>query len=545
MSFISKKSTIAFFLFVLFIVTYHANNTVIEEGDAIANTTLPVALLQHGSLSVTPDTSPRSFSWFVAGYNINEPIITTVHRWDETYQGKTFNEWRSQGHVKLRKPAYYITWSEKQQVYVNTYGPASGLTLLPLMSILYAIDRDIGVKERLLLSAAKLHASTLVALSAIFIFFIATRFVSTGQAFFISLLYGFGTCVWSISSQNIWQQTVNLFFIIIGVFFLIKIDKRSAFGALSGLMFGAAMASRMTSLLLLVSVFIYLALYHRRSAVYFALTAWIFPALIAWYNHYYFDSIFTFGQSVVGEELAIEKTGNPDVWQTPLWYGALGQLISPSRGLFVFSPFLIFSFWGVFRVWRDSTYRVLRPLTLGSAAIACIQFKWFDWWGGWTYGYRPLVDLVPLLMLFMIPVISTILRKKLIASVFVLTFAWSVFVQALGAMSYDKVGWNERQAYSVLLPGWDRRILFSQDEAMNLVREHGGEFVGSHGCNMDYKFCRHRLWSIEDNQIWYYMTHYSEAREKRLAPGWEQLSIFMEKQGSKGDQDKGDEKTKS
>jgi hypothetical protein len=536
MSFISRKSSIAF---------YHANNSVIEEGDAIANTTLPIALLQHRSLSFTPETSPRSFSWIVAGHNINEPIITTVHRWDETFQGKTFNEWRSKGHVKLRKPAYYITWSEKRQVYVNTYGPVSGLTLLPLLSILYAIDQDIGVKERLLLSAAKVHASTLVALSAIFIFFIATRFVSTGQALLISLSYGLGTCVWSVSSQNIWQQTVNLFFIIIGVFFLLKVEKKSAFGAWSGLMFGAAMACRMTSLLLLVSVFVYLVLYHRRSAVYFALTACIFPALIAWYNYYYFDSPFTFGQSVVGEELAIEKTGNPDVWQTPLWYGALGQLISPSRGLFVFSPFLIFSFWGIFRVWRDPAYRVLRPLTVGAIAIACIQFKWFDWWGGWTYGYRPLVDLVPLLMVFMIPVISTIVRYKLVLSIFSLTLAWSVFVQALGAMSYDKAGWNERVAHSVLLPGWDRRIVFSHDEAMRLVREHGGEYVGLHGCNMDYKFCRHRLWSITDNQIWYYITNYTEARDKRLPPGWDQLSIFMKKEGSKDDENKGDEKAGS
>ena len=545
MSVISKKTLIVSFLFVFLVTVYHANNTVIEEGDAIANTILPVALLQYGSLSFTPETSPRSFSWIVAGHNITEPIITTVHRWDETFQGKTFIEWRRLGHVKLRKPAYYITWSEKQQVYVNTYGPVTGLTLLPLLSILYSIDRDIGVKERLLLSAAKLHASSLVALSAIFIFFIASRFVSTSRALLISLAYGIGTCVWSISSQNMWQQTVNLLFVVVGVFFLLKVEKKSAFGALAGLMFGAAMACRMTSLLLLLSVFVYLVLYHRRAAVYFALTACIFPALIAWYNYYFFDNPFTFGQSVVGEELAIEKTGDPDVWQTPLWYGALGQLISPSRGLLVFSPFLIFSFWGIVRLWRDPTYRVLRPLTVGAVAIACIQFKWFDWWGGWTYGYRPLVDLVPLLMVFMIPVISTIVRNKFLAFLFAATLAWSVFVQALGAMTYDKAGWNERVAYSVLLPGWDRRIVFSNDEAMRLVREHGGEYVGAHGCNMDYKFCRHRLWSITDNQIWYYINNYTEAREKRLPPGWDELSIFAGTKETKADKDKSDKKSGS
>ena len=131
----------------------------------------------------------------------------------------------------------------------------------------------------------------------------------------------------------------------------------------------------------------------------------------------------------------------------------------------------------------------------------------------------------------------TILGNKLIMSFFSLTLAWSVFVQALGAMSYDKAGWNERAAHSVLLPGWNRRIVFTHDEAMRLVREHGGEYVGPHRCNMDYKFCRHRLWSIEDNQIWYYITHYTEAREKRLPPGWDQFSIFMKTDDWKDDKD--------
>jgi hypothetical protein len=32
-----------------------------------------------------------------------------------------------------------------------------------------------------------------------------------------------------------------------------------------------------------------------------------------------------------------------------------------------------------------------------------VQSKWFDWWGGWTYGYRPWLEAVPVLVLCMIP----------------------------------------------------------------------------------------------------------------------------------------------
>ena len=37
--------------------------------------------------------------------------------------------------------------------------------------------------------------------------------------------------------------------------------------------------------------------------------------------------------------------------------------------------------------------------------------KWFDWWGGLTRGYRPIVDAAPFLALLMIPIVERIVAS--------------------------------------------------------------------------------------------------------------------------------------
>lgn len=519
---------IATALFLLLVLAYHLNTSVLEEGDAKANALLPITLLVNGTISFTAEDFPECFSWIVVTTDPDRPRVTAVHSWDQITDGKSFSEWRAMGKLRLRRPAYFLVRSDKQNVYLDTYGPVTGLSLVPLFGALLAVNRDLQSEKRLILSAAKLHASLLVAGSAVFLFLIGLRFFGSRGALFLAFVYGLCTCVWSISSQNAWQQTLNLFLLSAASYLLVEVDRgqrKKLMGALSGLAFGAAVACRSTSLLLMAPAFLYLLLYHRRPALLFAACAWPLPAAIGWYNHYYFGSPFTFGQSIVGELLAIDKTGSPDMWQTPLWYGAAAQLLSPSRGLLVYSPFLAFSVWGAVAAWRDPDYRALRPLTVGVVVVACTQFKWFDYWGGWAYGYRPLVDLVPLLCLFLLPILKKIWNSRVLQALFAALLMWSLCVQVIGAFSYDKAGWNERALHAVLLTGWERRMVLSREEALQLVEEKGGQYLGVHYCNMDYPFCRYRLWSIKDNQIGYYATHFWEARAERLDPGWDQLLL--------------------
>jgi hypothetical protein len=229
-----------------------------------------------------------------------------------------------------------------------------------------------------------------------------------------------------------------------------------------------------------------------------------------------FGSPFAAGQLGVGSQIALVKTGSSSLWQTPLYVGIAGLLVSPGRGLLVYSPIAILGLWGAVRVWRDPVWKDLRPVSLAAAAMLLLAAKWFDWWGGWWYGYRPIVDMVILLAFLAIPVVPWIKGRRralLCASL----CCWSFGVQALGAYSYDGSGWNGRWVYDVSGPGPDSWATYDDyDVAARQVRENGGT-LQDRALSVDEPKYRHRLWSITDNPISYYLSRVNSARDRRLA----------------------------
>jgi hypothetical protein len=180
------------------------------------------------------------------------------------------------------------------------------------------------------------------------------------------------------------------------------------------------------------------------------------------------------------------------------------------------------------KTWLDARYHSLRPLTIATAAVMALQCKWFDWWGGWTYGYRPWLDAVPLLVVFIAPVIDWIWEAKTRRLVFSAALAWSCFVQFVGAFAYDK-SWNERLMHVVLVPTSPKPSAhFTQAAAEALAQKTGGTYIGTTFCNIDLTYCRYRLWSIEDNIIGYYIARFREARRNRFDSGWRDFVLFRD-----------------
>jgi hypothetical protein len=199
--------------------------------------------------------------------------------------------------------------------------------------------------------------------------------------------------------------------------------------------------------------------------------------------------------------MARAKTGNPRLWQTPFVEGLAGLLVSPSRGLLIFSPVLVFAALGVRRVWRGERLPILKPIMFGMGWTMATQCKWFDWWGGWAYGYRPWLDSMPLLCLFFIPVLDDVMRKKSTRFALWAALSWSVVVQFVGAFTYDK-SWNDRVIFVARLPSVAAPFsFFTEEEARDFVAKNNGTFIGPSYCNIDLTFCRHRLWSIADSEI--------------------------------------------
>ena len=607
---------------------YHANGDFLPGNDATANLYLPVNLLRGRGLSFRPEEMPQMFIWHLcppAGYqakpadpsgaklpqNPTQPVSRRTVRiaaWQRPIDPKSWQwlqkvhhppwaeppTWRQlwqTGWLRLAGPEYYLVPSKEPDRlgYVNQYGPGAGLSALPIFAILDFWTGSLEDRPALLWYGGKWVASLCVALSVSLVYLTLCRMTSPLAALLIAFLYGTATCVWSVSSQTLWQSGPNVLFLALAVYCLVQADRSRPIGrawlwmAAAGLSAGWAVVCRPTSALVVLAVAGALLLRAirmgqiRRSRRSWGLaeqsvaasagreTAPTAPggqpggskpltsgeqpgwstavasggqptwrqaaarwgtvlsfllgtlppaAFLAVYNTYYLGAPWRFGQVEVGRRLAQDQLGTADAWSGDFLEGLYGQLISPARGLLVYSPILAFAIWGMTLAWRRRRYRVLRPLTVAALLLLLVQSKWFNWHGGWSFGYRLMVDTMPLAAVCAAPTVPWIRRWWGLGILAAVLAAWSVGVQILGAFAYDVVGWNCREGVVVRLPDGRAVPVQTKEEAVALVRQTGGA-VQTVLMDVDQRPWRRRLWSIQDNPIRYYLENFRQSRQRK------------------------------
>jgi hypothetical protein len=128
--------------------------------------------------------------------------------------------------------------------------------------------------------------------------------------------------------------------------------------------------------------------------------------------------------------------------------GLLGNLFSPSRGLFVFSPVLLFALSGFVLALRDPGQRPLH-ITYGAIVIAHLIIVGASsaWWAGHSFGPRFMTDIVPFLVYFTafnfrLPATFR-LRTQAALTVCIAVFALaSLLIHAQGALRKETWAWN-------------------------------------------------------------------------------------------------------
>ena len=484
-------------LFVVLLCFYHANLAFLPVGDAVPNVALPISLLEERNITFTPDEFPGMFRWKLHG---------------AAGRGEA-----GDGRLELAGSRYYLGKSTRDGEYVNYYGLGAGLTALPVFAVVDFFVEDFAQRVNLALHTGKFVAAMCVAGSAVFVYLAAGLYCKRRSALLIAMAYGLGTGVYSTSSQALWQHGPNELFLALGAYLLLRAREHPRFAAGCGLALGMAVLCRPTSFVFVVFAGIHLMRLGRRPFAHFICGGAVPAAVLGVYHQVYMGAPWRFAQVTDIAVHVQQKTGSANAWPFR-WHESIpGLLFSPSRGLFLYSPFIAFSFIGAVRVWRDVRFVDLRPLTLAALATAVIQFSWFDWWGGWSYGYRPLVDLMPYLAILLAPVIEAVWRHRVGLSLFVVTLSWSILVQLLGAFAYHSA-WNDRFVYSYSnVANGEPAELFALEDARELLADPAWRFVRQGHCNVDRPECRYRLWSWRESQIVFLLENLPEQVEGRRA----------------------------
>ena len=228
---------------------------------------------------------------------------------------------------------------------------------------------------------------------AVFFWVILTQFDSVPVALSASLIFAFCTSMWSTATRALWQHGPLVLMLSIAMLLLARTRRRPDLVQYVGVPLALGYVMRPTASLPIAVISVYVLIYHRAwLARYLAGAALVaIPWLV--YNLSIYHALLP--DYYVGGAVAQFSP------QSQLWDGLLGTLFSPSRGLFIYSPVLLFALSGFALALRDPAQR---PLHIGYGVIVAVHTTIMAataiWWAGHAFGPRYLTDVIPFLVYF-------------------------------------------------------------------------------------------------------------------------------------------------
>lgn len=295
---------------------------------------------------------------------------------------------------------------------------------------------------------SKLAASLMAALSVAFVYLTARELgrqlgVGEGGALAAAVVYAVATPTWAVSSQGLWGHAPAQLGLAVALWGLLRAETAARGATVAGLGAGVMVASRPSTTVVAGALALFALGRLGRRGVAFVLALGVIGAAVAGHN------LATFGTLQGGytelHRAHAEHHGVASAWSASFLEGLMGVLVSPSRGLFVYAPVLLFPVAGLI-LWVARRRGGLLAAAAAVTAVGVGTIAAFSvWWGGHSFGPRLTADALPALALGMVPVWPALWGSRLGRAAFVATFALSVAVEAVGAFHFPSaraVEWN-------------------------------------------------------------------------------------------------------
>ena len=307
-------------------------------------------------------------------------------------------------------------------------------------------------------------ASLCVAAACLFVYLAVRR--RTGRewpALLVVFVLAFSTTAWSTASRALWQHGPSMMFLSVALYLLVVAETRPAAAPQSGealrgcpaavqfvsLPLAAAYVCRPTNSIPILVITALVLWKYRRWLVRYLL--WSLPVAVPF---------VLFNLNLYGRMLSPYYTPHAMLIQSSFWTAFLGQMVSPARGLLVFSPVFLLVAVGVGIKWKEKRLDAL-DLALGLIVvghwIAISKMGW-AWWAGDSFGPRFFTDVLPFLVWFLVPVVQKIARPSrsaqgsdarpltvariVLAVAFFLLTAAGVAIHYRGANHHAVIAWN-------------------------------------------------------------------------------------------------------
>jgi hypothetical protein len=284
------------------------------------------------------------------------------------------------------------------------------------------------------------HAALVAALAALLLLLGLQLGAPWPLALLAALAGALGSTLWSVASQGAWQHgPAALGFG--AALCLLSAERQSRTKLLlAGLCAALMVASRYVDVVFALALGGYvLASRGREAGPFFVFPVLVGAALLA-FNLHYFGTLEG-GQSQL-EALHPTLHRVEGTWTGDLLEGGLGTLLSPSRGLFVFSPWTLLALVALPAAGVRTLPVLLRWLLPALAVYALLLSTYSCWWAGWSFGPRFWTDTLPLFVaLFALVLTWAWRRMRWFVGLAALAVLVAIGIHGLGAFRYPS-SWN-------------------------------------------------------------------------------------------------------
>ena len=387
---------IALLLAIVSFCIYNANGRLVAAADTYAARYLPLSILRNHSVLL-------------------DPIVSSVA------QGRTPPAARGED-----GSAFWIMRGRHGHL-VSKYPLVVPIVVAPLylpaVRYLDSVAWDPHIVDKVARVMEKLCASLIAATSVALLYLLLRRSSSLRTAVLLSLVYAFGTTTWVISSQALWMHGLAQL-LIVATMLLITGRCTSPGVVAVGFLCALIAANRPPDAILAAALGFFGLRWAGQKWALFLLSGAVPVILTVAYN------MGTIGHVAGAYALSVHASDfNDDVIA-----GIAGLLVSPTRGLFIFSPFLLFVPCLLFYALRERSARGLTLALCAAMIVQVIGYAMVDWRQGIAWGPRWLTDMLPLLVWMLPPIVSALSRAG--RTLFGAACVLSVAIQAVGAFWY-------------------------------------------------------------------------------------------------------------
>jgi len=327
-------------------------------------------------------------------------------------------------------------------VLLYRYPAGSSVLSLPFVALAniagvsaHTADGRYRIRGELYIQAAL--ASLLMATLTVVFFRIALLMLPVIWSVVLALGGVLSTQIWSTASRVLWSHTWQILLFGVVIYILLSEEERDARGRpiLLATLMSWAYFVRPTSSIPIAAISIYMLIFRRKEFFAYASTGAMWLIVFIAY------SWRTFGTVLPAYYLFQLSSQH-------FWEALAGDLISPSRGLFIYVPSTMFVLALSAYYWRTLPHRRLAVVCLSIIAVHLIVISTDPgWWGGHCYGARLSTDIVP--WFFLLAVLATRclvdegrpMMKQFAVMLGLLTLVIGTFMNGRGAISYPANNW--------------------------------------------------------------------------------------------------------